>query len=180
MVKVRFFTIADYEDEERWLRRQHQKGLRLVKCVGPCFYVFEACTPEDVIYRLDYQNERQSGDYLQLFRDYGWEYFASCMGWLYFRKPASEVQLEHDGEIFSDGASRVDMIRHIVRTRMLPLLWIFCCCVLPNWWRAMTGDMGSAGKFFVAFFTFFLFLYLYLFLHCGLKLRRIKKRFEQA
>ena len=39
--KIRFFTIADYEDEELWLRRQHQNGWKLVKMTSPCFYTFE-------------------------------------------------------------------------------------------------------------------------------------------
>ena len=46
---IRFFTIADYEDEEVWLRRQHQNGWKLVKLIVPCFYIFESCEPEDVI-----------------------------------------------------------------------------------------------------------------------------------
>ena len=88
---IRFFTIADYEDEEIWLREQHRKGWKLQRMIVPCFYIFEACTPEDVIYRLDYRNNEEDSEYLQLFRDYGWEQFARCMGWLYFRKSASEI-----------------------------------------------------------------------------------------
>ena len=53
---VRFFTIADYEEEELWLRKQHRNGLKLVKMTPPFFFTFEECTPEDVIYRLDYRN----------------------------------------------------------------------------------------------------------------------------
>lgn len=30
-VKIRFFTIADYEDEEIWLRVQHKKAGSLLK-----------------------------------------------------------------------------------------------------------------------------------------------------
>ena len=50
---LRLFTIADYEEEEQWLRSQHQKGWKLQKIYFPCFYVFEECQPEDVVYRLD-------------------------------------------------------------------------------------------------------------------------------
>ena len=107
---IRFFTIADYEDEEIWLREQHRKGWKLQRMIVPCFYIFEACTPEDVIYRLDYRNNEEDSEYLQLFRDYGWEQFARCMGWLYFRKSASEIESEEDGEIFSDDASRVELV----------------------------------------------------------------------
>lgn len=177
VIKIRFFTIADYEDEEIWLREQHQKGLRLVKTVVPCFYIFEECTPEDVVYRLDYKNNQEDGDYFRLFADYGWEYFNRCIGWLYFRKPASEMQSEEDGEIFSDGASRVDMIQHIIKTRMLPLLVVFFACVLPQWYHTIRDDWGSGDTVFTAVVTAVLLLYLYLFLHCGRKLKKLKDKY---
>ena len=37
------------------------------------------------------------------------------IGWVF-------VESEEDGEIFSDDASRVELVDHVVRTRMLPLL----------------------------------------------------------
>ena len=36
---IRFFTIADYEDEEIWLHNQHMSGWKLVKMIPPCFFV---------------------------------------------------------------------------------------------------------------------------------------------
>lgn len=170
---VRFFTIADYEDEEQWLRAQHKSGWKLVKTVLPCFYIFERCTPEDVVYRLDYRNCTENGDYLQIFRDYGWEYFNRCMGWLYFRKPVAEADTEQDSEIFSDDVSRLDMLSHVVNTRMLPLIIVFLCCLLPNFLRSSDEPTSSV---FIAFGVLML-LYLYLFAHCGLKLRRLRKKY---
>ena len=38
---IRFFTIADYEDEEIWLHNQHMNGWRLVKMIPPCFFIFD-------------------------------------------------------------------------------------------------------------------------------------------
>ena len=46
---IRFFTIADYEEEEIWLHNQHKNGWKLVKMILPCFYIFERCTPAEVI-----------------------------------------------------------------------------------------------------------------------------------
>ncbi len=170
---MRFFTIADYEEEEQWLRAQHKSGWKLVKTVLPCFYIFERCTPEDVVYRLDYRNCTENGDYLQIFRDYGWEYFNRCMGWLYFRKPVAETDTEQDSEIFSDDVSRLDMLSHVINTRMLPLVIIFLCCLLPNFLRSSDEPTSSV---FIAFGVLML-LYLYLFAHCGLKLRRLRKKY---
>jgi hypothetical protein len=79
-VKVRFFTIADYEEEEQWLRSQHQNGWKLVKMIPPCFYTFEQCQPEDVIYRLDFKDAAATGDYMQMYADFGWEYAGAFSG----------------------------------------------------------------------------------------------------
>lgn len=175
---IRFFTISDYEEEEVWLREQHKSGWKMVRMVVPCFYIFERCTPEDVIYRLDYKNNTESGDYFQIFQDYGWEYFARCSGWLYFRKPVSETDTEQDGEIFSDEKSRVEMVNHIVKTRMLPLLIIFFTCLLPNLIRSVdSGDPFS--DVLTAVFSVLLVLYLYLFVHCGRKLHILKKKYGE-
>ena len=173
---IRFFTIADYEEEEIWLREQHKNGWKLVKTVLPCFFIFENCTPEDVVYRLDYKNNTEKGDYLQIFKDYGWEYFNRCAGWLYFRKLVSNTDAEQDSEIFSDDASRVDMVNHIVKTRILPLLVIFFACLLPNFIRSVDGGYLSADVFTVVF-SVLLLLYLYLFVHCGRKLHTLKEKY---
>lgn len=173
---IRFFTISDYEEEELWLREQHKSGWKLSMTVLPCFYIFDRCAPEDVVYRLDYKNNTENHDYLQLFRDYGWEYFNRCMGWLYFRKPVSETDAEQDCEIFSDDASRVDMIARILRTRMLPLLIIFFICLLPNFIKSLSRFPSEDISITVVFFLLLL-LYLYLFVHCGIKLRALRNKY---
>lgn len=37
---LRFFTIADFEEEEIWLHDQHRNGWKLAKMIPPCFYNF--------------------------------------------------------------------------------------------------------------------------------------------
>ena len=177
---VHFFTIADYEEEELWLRKQHRNGLKLVKMTPPCFFTFEECEPEDVIYRLDYKNSEQTEEYMQMLNDFGWEYCGKCFGWLYFRKPASAAETDEDGELFSDNASRVGMVSHIVRTKLLPLCIIFFCCVIPNFVRVLFGDYyGEAELFFGILFGTLFVIYVYMIVYCGLKLKRIRKKYEQ-
>ena len=176
---VRFFTVADYEEEEQWLRRQHQSGWKLVKTVLPCFFVFERCAPADVVYRLHYKNDCGNGDYFQLLQDYGWTYFNRCMGWLYFRRPVAETDAAQELELFSDDASRVEMLQSIVRTRMLPLLVIFFACLLPQFIRSVTREVPFANGFTVIF-SVLLLLYLFLFVYCGGKLRRLKKKYGKT
>lgn len=177
-LEIRVFTIADYEEEEIWLRQMQRSGWKLEKTIPPCFYIFERCVPEDVVYRLDYTNGRENSDYFQMFRDYGWEYFNRCAGWLYFRKSASAADTEEDAEIFSDDASRVELVNHVVKTRMLPLLLAFFCCVLPGFIWSVNESSAFADGFAVVFALLFL-LYLYLFLHCGGKLRKLKKKYSR-
>lgn len=173
----RFFTIADYEEEENWLHKQHKNGWKLQKMIPPCFFVFEKCAPENVIYRLDYKNGAENSSYFQLFTDYGWEYIGRCVGWLYFRKPAAAQTAEQDGELFSDNASKLDLIRHIMKTRMLPLAVIFLCCVLPNFRRILeTGSEFSVVL--TVFFSVMMLLYVFLLTYCGLKLRKLMKKYS--
>ena len=54
----RFWTIADFEAEEEFLREQHKQGWKFVKYTLPGFYTFEASTPEDVIYQLDFTDTK--------------------------------------------------------------------------------------------------------------------------
>ena len=176
---IRFFTIADYEEEELWLREQSQNGWKLLKMIPPCFFVFEECEPEDVIYRLDYKNNAQTEGYMQMLSDFGWEYCGKCLGWLYFRKPAMEAETPADEELFSDNASRAEMAVSVVRTRLLPLTGIFLCCVLPNLIRALDGGYsGFSGKFFNIFFGVMFVLYAFLIVYCGIKLKRIRKKYS--
>ena len=175
---VRFFTVADYEEEEIWLREKHKSGWKLVKTFPPCFYVFESCVPEDVVYRLDYKNNTENRDYFQLFQDYGWECFNRYLGWLYFRKPVSETDTEQDAEIFSDDVSRMDMVDHIIKTRLLPLVVIFFCCVLPNLIRCIS-ESDPLADFLTIVFALLFFLYLYVVLYCGLKLHKLRKKYNK-
>jgi hypothetical protein len=176
-LEIRFFTIADYEEEERWLRSQHQSGWKLAKMTPPCFFTFEPCQPEDVIYRLDFKKQNSTGDYRQLCADFGWEYAGKCIGWLYFRKPASRVDTEKEGELFSDNASKMEMVSHILKRRMLPILIVFLCCVLPQTERSLNGESGVGGLLFM---LVLLALYLFLLLHCGLKLLRLQQKYKDG
>lgn len=176
-IMLRFYTIADFKEEEIWLRQEHRNGWKLTKMTPPFFFKFEKCEPEDVIYRLDFKNSSGNGDYFQMFADYGWEYVASCLGWLYFRKPAEEAEEEIDGEIFSDNATKIDMITHIMKVRMLPCLVILLCCVLPNVYLIFEE---GAGIGLTVFLSVLLISYLYLIVYCGLKLVRLKKGLEQG
>lgn len=179
VTKIKVFTIADFREEEIWLREMARRGLHLLRMVPPLVYIFEKGEPRDDIYRLDFTNDDQGGDYARMLAEFGWENCGRCMGWIYWRRSAEELASEGEGELFSDDASRLDMVRKVVRTRMLPLLVIFLCCILPNLFRALDGGMYGASGFFLWFFGIMAVLYVYLILHCGGKLRRMERELDK-
>ena len=127
-IKLRFFTIPQWEKEADWLRSMHQQGWKLQRITPPCWYRFERCTPEDVIYQLDFNLEgiEQKEEYVQMFQDCGWEYIQYMVGYSYFRKAVSEMS-DADEEIFCDEDSRLDMMKRVWKGKILPLLAIFFC-----------------------------------------------------
>ncbi|XCP83530.1 DUF2812 domain-containing protein [Roseburia hominis] len=130
--EFRFFTVPEWKKEEEYLRQRHKSGWKFVRVTFPGMYHFEKCEPEDVIYQLDYNQEglAHKEEYVQMFRDCGWEYLQDFVGYSYFKKSALEMNGEE--EIFCDDASRLDMMKRVIKGRMLPLLIMFFLVILPN------------------------------------------------
>lgn len=63
--------------------------------------------------------ESDQDTYYQLYRDYGWEAVATCNSFEIFRRPANHFE---EDDLFSDGASRWEMVRQIFMRRFLVLL----------------------------------------------------------
>lgn len=166
--EVRFFTVPQWRQEQEYLRRQHQNGWKFVKLNVLGLYHFEKCEPEDVVYQLDYNPEGIShkDEYVQMFRDCGWEYLQDCMGYSYFRKSASETN--GDEEIFCDDASRLDMMKRVFKGRIIPLIVIFFCIILPQIFLQSSLN-GSFGKVFAGIFIGLGIVYLILFLVFGIQ-----------
>lgn len=172
----RVFTISDWMDEENWLREQSKKGLKLVKLNPPIDFVFEETEPEDVVYKLDYKNTPAAKEYKQMYLDYGWEFCGSCFGWNYFRKPAKQVNMDKDGELFSDNESKLNMLEKIFKTRYYPLIVLFLCCIVPNLLNFSHRDSHSIFDLVIfGLLIILFFLYIYIIVYCGRKLKQIRK-----
>lgn len=130
--QFKIFTIFEYEKEQEYLRTMHKSGWKFVKVSGLCTYHFEECTPQDVVYQLDYNSEglEHKEEYIRMFNDCGWEYLQDYVGYSYFRKPVSEDGVED--EIFCDDESRLQMIKRVYQGRMLPILIIFFSLLFPQ------------------------------------------------
>lgn len=162
--EFRYFTIADWEKEQEYLQNQHKKGWKFTGVSFPGLYRFEACEPEEVVYQLDYNPEgiAHKEEYVQMFRDCGWEYLMDFVGYSYFRKPVSAMDGEE--EIFCDEASRLDMIKRVLQGRVVPLALVFLCIVWQMFMQFYREDYRL-----LSVFGALAALYLLLFLSFGFK-----------
>ena len=174
--RVRFFSVVDWEKEEEFLRKQHKEGWRFVSFSGSHF-VFEKCEPEDVVYQLDFKGDTQDMDeYIQMFRDCGWEYIQDMFGWSYFRKPAALMQENEEG-IFCDNESRLEMLQTVYRKKVLPLICIFFSVIIPQMaMQAVRSSTDGFAKWLSYTFIVLFVLYLVIFIKFGVTLYRFKKR----
>lgn len=131
-IKLRFFSIMQWKQEQEFLRQQHNNGWKFTRLNALICYHFEQCEPEDVVYQLDYNPDgiTHKTEYVQMFHDCGWEYLQDYFGYSYFRKPISDMN--GDEEIFCDDSSRLDFIKRVFRGRIIPLIIIFFCIIIPQ------------------------------------------------
>ena len=177
-MEPRIFTIADWEKEEQYLRKRHREGWKFVKVNLPGLYHFENCSPEDVVYQMDYNQEglAHKDEYVQMFKDCGWEYIQDFGGYSYFRKPVSEMQGEE--EIFCDDESRLDMMRRMFAGRDLPILIILVLLILPNLFEQFRSSEADAPVLLVLFLIL-LAIYAWAAASFGYRYWKLKKRLRK-
>ena len=174
--EFKIFTIAEYEQEQEYLRSQHKKGWKLIHLTFPGIYLFEACESEDVVYQLDYHKEGMGSQdsYVQIFKDCGWEYLFDFMGYSYVRK--SSASMQGNEEIFCDEASRIDFIARVFKGRMIPLIFLFFLTIFPQTiLQASYLQSDPHRTLFYIYLILFIF-YLYIFIRFALQYRRLKQR----
>lgn len=166
--QFKWFSVPQWRQEQDYLREMHKNGWKFSYVSGLGMYHFEKCEPEDVVYQLDYnpQDDTTKDEYVQMFSDCGWEYIQDYVGYSYFRKPATQMNGEE--EIFCDDESRLDMMKRVIKGRILPLIVIFFCCILTLLTQNhLDGIAGSIIRIFMIFITV---LYLSLFASFGYQL----------
>ena len=150
----------------------HKRGWKLVGITGIGMYHFEKCEPEDVIYQLDYNKEglEHKEEYVKMFEDCGWKYLQDYIGYSYFRKPASETSGEE--EIFCDDSSRLQMMDRVFKGRVLPLVILFSCVLIPCLIRELYVEEYAN----VALTAPVIILYLWIFIHFAIQYSKFKKK----
>ena len=116
--QFKLFWLWEDEKEEAWLRSMAQQGWHFQQVRLLNRYIFEAGTPQDIVYRLDwYAGGKDYQSYLQLFKDAGWEHVEAYGSWQYFRKASMNGIAP---EIFTDADSKIKKYQ-----RILLLLFVF-------------------------------------------------------
>ena len=140
-----FFAAWDYEFEEQEFNRMSEQGWQLTSG-GSFTQKYEYDDSVIYRYRLDYNNEvKDMTRYDETFRDAGWERVNSTAnGWHVFRKVYDPQKPDEEYEIYTDEASRVEMLK---RWRNVCCIFL---CILPinifNSLRIMeTSDAGFIG-----------------------------------
>ncbi len=175
----RFFTLFEYEEEEAFLENQHKNGWKVTGYKLPGFYKFEKWEPEDMTYRIDFTNENGSrnAEYRQMFADNGWEFLWSVNGFSIFRKVRASAS-KSNNEIFTDNTSKLQMLQKIQKRRLLPVIIIFLCAVLPNFVKGLYGVFGTslADNLITAIFGLMFILYAYIFIKSFVKMKKLKEK----
>lgn len=118
LVKKRHAWMSwDYEKEERWLNELSAQGFHLVK--GGAFRSeFERDETVRYAYGIDYQGglTKKNGkldEYIELYRDMGWEYVSTTSGiWHFFRRPWEPGETP---KLYTDRDSLVEHYKKIQR-----------------------------------------------------------------
>ena len=140
-----FFAAWDYEFEEQEFNRMSEQGWQLVSG-GSFTQKYEYDDSVIYRYRLDYNNDvKDMTRYDETFRDAGWERVNSTFnGWHVFRKVYDPQKPDEEYEIYTDEASRVEMLK-----RWRRVCYIGFGMVLINFGNALrildTSDAGFIG-----------------------------------
>jgi hypothetical protein len=168
MRKFKWFWAWQDEDEEAWLREMSNDGWHLVGIGFPTIYNFESGEAKDYVYRLDYRShwKMDKEDYLQLFRDSGWEYVEQMAGWHYFRQVA---QPGEELEIYTDAESKIQKYQ-----RLLAFLGILMLPLFISLINLQTRPYEWVELLLVFIFLLFL-LYVYAIVRIWLRINQLKR-----
>ena len=128
-----FFTIAQWEEEEKWLNDMARNGYNLVKINGLVRYVFEEGVAGEYIYKLDLPDNLEHGfdgkAYCDFLAECGIEVVCQQKQWLYLRKRAVDGPFVEADDIFAKLKMTNKAYSYAIRTLSMLLkgFTIFIC-----------------------------------------------------
>ncbi len=125
---IKFFTVANFEKEERYLEKMTASGWHFEKYRFP-FYYFKRDEPKKVTYHIDFKEDLDNlPEYLSIHRDAGFQnvfQYPILQGtWMYFRHETAPNEAK--AKLYTDSASLIDLCKRI-RTRWT----VFGLCIIP-------------------------------------------------
>lgn len=169
----RWFNIAQYEEEEKWLNQMALEGWRLTAVDSPCVYTFSRTEPEDMIYHLELEDRpvEEDEEYLTMVNDYGWDYFTTMMGWRYYRRIAD---VSGNSDFFTDDASRFEMARNVARKRLLPVTIVMAMIMIWFIYDIVSGELKTPSAIFS---VVAMVIYLIVLIPCVLGMYRLYRKY---
>lgn len=151
------------EKEEKWLEQMAAEGWKLIS-VAPYVYKFEHSKPERVVFRLDYKltTDEDYQDYLNIFKDAGWELFTTFANWQYFKTTPENNEIP---EIYNSGKAKAQKYRRLL-AGLIPMLPIYLLVLNPATGifdpdkqpHFLSGLMIGLQIFFTVFIVFIVFV----------------------
>lgn len=170
MHKYKWFFAWNDDKEEAWLSKMAREGWHLQSLGLPGSYTFAAGEPREDVYRLDYIiNRKDYQQYLQLFRDAGWEHVGELGGWQYFKTRQQGSQMP---EIYTDNASKAQKY-----ARVLVFLIIFLPIYVNLVTRTVPMDSNYYDFYSIAklVMSLIIVLYVYAMVRLIVRINRLRK-----
>ncbi len=143
-VEKQRFYIAEFEQEAAWLSFMHREGFQFLSTDG-YHYRFKPVEKEDWCYQLDYkENGVAEEDYLQMYRDFGWECAGQYRNWFYFRKKRIAGEKE-DLSVFSDRESKLELCKRIINGHLLRILPVYLLLLCYDYLVFFTDILNCGG-----------------------------------
>lgn len=169
--KFKWFWAWQDEKEEAWLHEMANQGMHFQSVSSPGFYKFEVGKPRNDYYRMDFIIDRKDyQNYLQLFKDSGWEHLGEMGGWQYFRTKAEGTAIP---EIYTDKDSKAQKYQRLLTILIVFLPIYFMMSTRPVDSTSRFAELYNAGKFIM---SLLLILYACAMIKIFQRIQQLKKR----
>ena len=144
----RYFTIADYEREQKWLNAMSRSGWNFVRTNG-FIYTFEKGVPGEYIYKIDLPNESMTDvevdAYYKFMEECGIEVVSSFKFWHYLRKKSADGPFDAT----NNALPQLSMLNKAygVATKTLCLLIVIFALIILALNIAMLFATGNVAEF---------------------------------
>ncbi len=150
----RFFSIADYEQEQKWLNEMGRNGWNLTNAAG-IVYTFERGKEGEYIYKLDLPDERMSSievdNYYKFMQECGVEVVCTFKSWRYLRKKSREGNFEMRDNTYA-------LLRMVTKalgmaTRVINMLLVLFAILIVAAMIVSAVSEGAFARFMEGFAT---------------------------